>query len=385
MRFGFHFNGSALVDQSGIHVRGQFGPFVDALAREVDHIDLLLDEHVPGAEQNFEYQTDYRIQSENVSWVSLGPSRGSGAFVQRLAAMRQHLPEHRQRWDFVLLREPSRRSPFIRLFLGDLPRVFLLGADFTSSLDWSKGLYVYSRAWFFTRSLRRAVSKALVLVNNDVLLEEWRPYARQITLTRTSTLMAEDILPEALPRCQQPPYTLLFVGRIEPVKGLEHLLKALAMLNRTESCFRLQVVGMGADAYLSQLRALTAELGIEAEVEWAGYQGRDTIMQFYRDADIFVSPALYEDLARTIWEAMAQSCPVIVSRVGGQARLFVHEQDLLFCEPADSQDLATQIQRLVDAPALRQQLAQRGLALARSNTLEVRSRELIDTVAAYLR
>jgi len=384
MRFGFHFLGCAALDDQGLKVRGPLGVFADALASHVDHLDLLLDEKKITSADGIESQTDYRIQSPNISWVSLGPNGGPRSFLKRTVTMRRQLCPTARRWDFVLFREPSRRTPFIRPWIRGVPQVFLLGGDYSGGMDLQRGLYVYSRAWFFTRTLQQAMRSSLVFVNNEVLLEKWTPYAREIHLTRTSTIDEADIIDSPAGRFRQPPYTLLYVGRVEPLKGLEYLLEALATLNAQDVRYALQIVGSGSDSYVAHLQQKAEELGVAGQVAWQGYRGRDEILGFYREADCFVLPTLAENLARTIWEAMSQGCPVVTSRLGGQGVFFKHERDLLFCEPQNSQELAYQIGRLASEPGLSQQIVTGGLKLVRANTLQIRSRELIDMVSHSL-
>jgi glycosyltransferase involved in cell wall biosynthesis len=180
---------------------------------------------------------------------------------------------------------------------------------------------------------------------------------------------------------------LLFVGRLDPLKGLDSLLEALRLLNDGDSRtpqFSLKIVGAGSATYLRQLQAQAEDLGIAHCVEYVGYKANSEVMSFFRQADVFVLPTLAENLARTIWEAMSQSCPVVTTPVGGQGRVFQDKVDLLFCRPADSMDIAEQIRSLAANAELCERLTRRGLELARGNTLEIRSKELLDTVYAWL-
>ncbi|MBN1449921.1 MAG: glycosyltransferase family 4 protein [Anaerolineales bacterium] len=384
MRFGFHFLGCAAQDDQGLRVRGPLGVFADALASHVDHLDLLLDEKKITSADGIESQTDYCIRSPNISWVSLGPNGGPHSFLKRTATMGRQFCRTAPSWDFVLFREPSRRTPFIRPWIRGIPHVFLLGGDYSGGMHLQRGIYAYSRAWFFTRTLQQAMRSSLVFVNNEVLLEKWTPYAREIHLTRTSTIDEANIIDSPARRFRQPPYTLLYIGRVEPLKGLEFLLEALAALNAQDARYALQIVGSGNDNYIAQLQHKVEGLGVAGQVFWQGYIGRDEILDFYREADCFVLPTLAENLARTIWEAMSQGCPVVTSRLGGQGVFFKHERDLLFCKPQNSQDLAYQIGRLVSEPGLSQQIVEGGLKLVKANTLQIRSKELIDTVSHSL-
>lgn len=385
MKFGFHFTGCAEQREGRIWVRGQFGPFVDALAAYADRIDLLLDQKNVLTD-HFETQTDYCIQSPNVRWVSLGPWTGRHARLTRIATMSRTIRQARQDWDFVLIRETSRRSPFVRFWSGRTPQVFLMGGDPSGNAPVTD-LRRQSSIWFHKTTFRRAARSALVLVNNEVLLERWRPWSQEIHLTRTTTISERQIAAAPIARfAHQPPYRLLFVGRLGPAKGLDYLLDALHELNdgQVPPRFTLTVVGSGASSYLAALQDKAHQLNLTDAVTWAGFKPLDETLAYYRDADAFILPTLFENLARTIWESMSQCCPVITTAIGGQALAFQDGRDLLFCEPANSAQIAEKVRLLVQDPALRERLITRGLELAHGNTLEFRSRELLDTVAHWL-
>ena len=111
---------------------------------------------------------------------------------------------------------------------------------------------------------------------------------------------------------------VLFVGRIEPLKGLDLLLNATARLG-DEPPFRLVVVGGDdyASDQLAHLRALSADLGIDAQVHFAGPVGHDVLPLYYNAADVCVVPSYYESFGLVALEAMACGTPVVASRVGG--------------------------------------------------------------------
>jgi D-inositol-3-phosphate glycosyltransferase len=109
---------------------------------------------------------------------------------------------------------------------------------------------------------------------------------------------------------------LLFIGRIEPLKGIDVLIRAASQL---DGRFQLLVVGGDEkdDARKSALRALTGELGISGKVVFADAVPHDDLPTYYNAADICVVPSYYESFGLVALEAMACGVPVIASRVGG--------------------------------------------------------------------
>ncbi|MBU2220857.1 glycosyltransferase [Patescibacteria group bacterium] len=106
---------------------------------------------------------------------------------------------------------------------------------------------------------------------------------------------------------------VLSVGRLEPEKGFERLIRAFAALKRKDSV--LVIVGTGR---LSQkLQKLARELEIEQKVYFVGHVSREDIWKAYADADVFVLLSRSEALGLVALEAMRLRLPVVVSGVGG--------------------------------------------------------------------
>jgi D-inositol-3-phosphate glycosyltransferase len=114
---------------------------------------------------------------------------------------------------------------------------------------------------------------------------------------------------------------LLFVGRIEPLKGVDILLGAAAQLEGESNCFVLVVGGDSSDRQgeVAHLRGLASELGIAERVSFLGAVDHERLPLFYSAADICVMPSFYESFGLVALEAMACGTPVVASRVGGLA------------------------------------------------------------------
>jgi D-inositol-3-phosphate glycosyltransferase len=109
---------------------------------------------------------------------------------------------------------------------------------------------------------------------------------------------------------------LLFIGRIEPLKGIDVLVRASAQL---DGKFQLLVVGGDEkDAQrLHDLHMLAEELGVLGKVVFADAVPHEELPRFYSAASICVVPSYYESFGLVALEAMACGVPVIASRVGG--------------------------------------------------------------------
>ncbi len=141
---------------------------------------------------------------------------------------------------------------------------------------------------------------------------------------------------------------VLFVSSLWPYKNCDGLLRAFALAKPDLDGHRLVVVGPGRDtAYVSELHALAAELGIADDVVWVGGVPLEETVHFYRAADVFVYPSHNETFGLTILEAMACGCPVVTSdcsampeTAGGAAFL---------ADPDDPRSIGTAILRACDS------------------------------------
>lgn len=117
------------------------------------------------------------------------------------------------------------------------------------------------------------------------------------------------------------PLLLLFLSRLDPVKGLPTLLRALALLRkRAGSDVELIIAGQGSDEYLSELQALVKSLKISENVKFTGFLQGEAKAQALVEADVFVLPSYHENFSLAAAEAMAAGLPVIVSDQVGIAR-----------------------------------------------------------------
>ncbi len=110
-------------------------------------------------------------------------------------------------------------------------------------------------------------------------------------------------------------FTLLYVGRLEPVKNLGLLFQAFRIAQSSMPSLRLWIVGDGSER--SALESLAAELGIGSRVTFWGQQ--DDVAPFYSRADAFVMSSRSEGLALSLLQGFSLGVPAIVTDVGGIA------------------------------------------------------------------
>jgi len=170
---------------------------------------------------------------------------------------------------------------------------------------------------------------------------------------------------------------LLFVGRVEPLKGIDTLLEAVALLKQQGVLDRhplcVAVIGGEPDAdpermseEMGRLKTLRSTLGIDDVVTFLGKRDQDTLQYYYSAALAVVVPSHYESFGLVALEAMACGRPVVASETGGLAFL-VRDNETGFHVPAgDAPALADRLRRLVEDEVLRTRLGRQAAEYARS-------------------
>jgi len=162
---------------------------------------------------------------------------------------------------------------------------------------------------------------------------------------------------QPLPEYQDGKLNILFVGRPERRKGIDHLLPAYARVQAKRSDTRLIVVGAGKfDRYRRMARSLKLR-----DVEFRGYVSHEELPRFHRSAHVFCAPNTgYESQGIVLLEAMAASLPLVASNIEGFAAVLTHGVEGLLVLPGDEAGLASALLELLEAPETRARMAEQG-------------------------
>jgi D-inositol-3-phosphate glycosyltransferase len=142
---------------------------------------------------------------------------------------------------------------------------------------------------------------------------------------------------------------LLFVGRIQPLKGADLAVRALAEVRDRRA--QLVVIGgpSGPDGVdeVKALHALVAELGLEHRVRFVAPQPHDQLVEYYRAADVCVVPSRTESFGLVALEAAACGTPVVAANVGGLRLLVDDGVTGYLVDDRDPADYAARIDRVL--------------------------------------
>jgi D-inositol-3-phosphate glycosyltransferase len=158
---------------------------------------------------------------------------------------------------------------------------------------------------------------------------------------------------------------MLFVGRIQPLKGADVAVQVLGELNRTRpgQSATLVVVGgpsgpRGQDAY-DGVMALARDLGVAERVRLVPPRPHEVISTYYRAADVCLVPSRSESFGLVALEAAACGTPVVASAVGGLTTLVEHGATGFLVEGRQPSSFAAYVSQIFDDPALASDLSAR--------------------------
>lgn len=148
----------------------------------------------------------------------------------------------------------------------------------------------------------------------------------------------------------------VFVGRLNPEKDLDTLLRATARVIAKRSDFRLQIAGSGPCE--PDLKAAAARLGVAGSVEFLGEVS--DVPALLARASMLVLPSITEGLPLSVLEAMASGLPVVATRVGGTPEAVVEGETGRLVPVGNDELLASGMLELHENPALARHLGRAG-------------------------
>ena len=187
---------------------------------------------------------------------------------------------------------------------------------------------------------------------------------------------------------------LLFVGRIEPLKGIKTLLRAIGILRangQTEDNLCLAVIGgeladkNGQETEeVKLLMKLRDEYGLQDMVTFLGKRSQDSLPYYYSAAEMVIMPSHYESFGMVALESMACGTPVIASHVGGLIHLVEDGVTGYHVPVEDPQALSKRIASLLRDKALRYRMGHDAFAFAKKYSWDTISNRMIELYSGLL-
>jgi glycosyltransferase involved in cell wall biosynthesis len=163
---------------------------------------------------------------------------------------------------------------------------------------------------------------------------------------------------------------VVFLARLNAKKGLDLLIQAMARVVARRPRSRLAIIGPPDPAgFEHKVTDWIRENGLESHAILTGAVAHDVKLEALADADVFAAPSQAENFGFSVFEAMASRIPVVVSDTLNYA------EEISRCGaglsvPREPEEFATAIIRLLDSPALREDMGANGLQLARRYSRE---------------
>lgn len=185
-------------------------------------------------------------------------------------------------------------------------------------------------------------------------------YSEQTVLKKRNHFTIYNALPAGISISRQTkskdkPLTIGVVSRLEYIKGMDLVVPAFAQIKACHPEMQLLIVGDGS--LRKQLEEQAHKAGLEETVEFAGRQPQEKLSSFYDRIDILLMPSRSEGFGLTAIEGMARGCVVVAARTGGLPEVVRDGEMGLLHEPEQVKDLAAQINKLIEQPALWKQFS----------------------------
>jgi D-inositol-3-phosphate glycosyltransferase len=163
---------------------------------------------------------------------------------------------------------------------------------------------------------------------------------------------------------------LLFVGRIQPLKGVDVAVQALALLDRPDALLIVVGGASGADGddEIERVAALIEDLGLDRQVLFVEPQQHHILSTYYRAADVVLVPSRSESFGLVALEAGACGVPVVASAVGGLLTLIDHRETGFLVPDRDPELFARHTRWLLDHPEETREMGHRAAVRAKRYT-----------------
>lgn len=388
MRLGFHYHIPAYMNH-GIYTVAYLGVFLDSLAKHCDELICFL--YLP-----VEYEMkslDYKLKSKNITLINIGYHN---QLYYRLFYGRKKLLQIKNILDGIdafLVRAPTPlifklsnliKKPFILYIVGTY-----INSNKGIKQNFIKNILIQMYCHYYEVRQKQIIKQNPCIVNSLELFNKYSEINEDVKVIKSTTLSKYDFFLRT-DSCNEKIVKVLYTGRIDPQKGLFEIAEACFILNSKGYNIEFHIAGIevrGLESTLENLSNFAQKNDMKNKLILHGMlmMGKE-LNTLYRKCDIFVTASqLIEGFPRTIWEAMANSLPVVATTVGSIPHYLKHEENAMLVNPSNPDHLSNSIERIIDDGSLRRKLITKGYELAQKNTLEIQSEKMINQIKRYIK
>ncbi len=386
MNIAFHYHIPAIKKGDSIYLPAFFGIFLDSMAVNFNHIQCFF--HRPNKSDL--HMMDYKIKSQNIELTELSlkktiPIRYINFFIFDYWKFLRI----KKKSDYIIVRASTPLLPLINLVFKN-KIILMLVSDAVSGIEnltqpfIRKKLILLWSKWY-QKTEDKIAKNSITIVNSQMIYDKHKDEVQKLKLIKTSTLNLHDIYFRK-DTCQRNQIRLIYSGRITKIKGIFDILNAVRDLNKEGYNLKFILVGMIESAFLKELNDFLSHNLMTNYCEYKGYKtAGSSLLNEYRKSDIFIiaSQSDSEGFPRSIWEAMASSCPVVATKVSSIP--YFGRGAIELCRPCDVESIKTALKNVIEDENRRRKMIKMGLNLAKENTVDVRALELFNFINFHLK
>lgn len=302
-----------------------------------------------------------------------------GHEVHVITSLDEGLPEENYEKGFYIHRLPRTKIRFAGAFIfwADIVRVIQkIGPDIVHAQSlgigvpallsknllkipyvvWGQGSDVYLPDWF-----TKLTSKTIIKNANSViaLTEDMKQKMREIC-DRDISVVPNGIDLKRFEissgeKKEGSAKTIIFVGRLHPVKGVQYLIEAMAIVHQQMPDVKLVIVGDGVQR--SMLEELTERLNLNDCIQFAGKVPQESVPRLMHQADVFALSSLSESFGIVNLEAMAAGLPIVATKVGGIPDIVEEGVNGYLVNAKSSEEIADRLLILLQNDEMREEIA----------------------------
>lgn len=294
--------------------------------------------------------------------------------------------------DALIVRSPTPYAPYFHHYIDKKKIVYFIVGDYGhASINFKtrnfRDVLIKKYIAYNDQKFSKVLVGANIIVNSNELFNKYESATKKIILVRTTTLRESDFYQRSN-TCEKEVITLLYTGRIDMAKGLVELIESVSLLKNYHKKIIAQIVGWDTDKdqkNLHELQSLAKQLEIEDRIEFPGKKSvGEELNACYRKADIYVFPTYFEGFPRTIWEAMANSLPIVTTPVGGIPFVLKENTHAVFAQPKSADSLKEAIQKVIEDQVLRARIIQESFITSQSNTIDKQTQFLVTGIKNFI-
>lgn len=224
--------------------------------------------------------------------------------------------------------------------------------------------------WYhMEKTILKYFAKAIITVSRSSAQEIVNMGIKRDKINIISPSFFSPLLREDVPKIhsnEKDLTNILFVGCCSPRKGLIYLVRAMIYLKNYNIMLNIVGNNMHEVRYVRKLSSIIKKYKLEDKVLFHNFVSRAKLDEFFRSADIFVLPSLWEGFGMVLLEAMSYRLPIVATNAGAIPELVKDGKNGILVPPKDSKALSKALEILIKNISLRERFGKNGFEIAKS-------------------